>query len=86
MLCMVMPLSVALLPTGHGDWLSSNNGKIPTVCGFRNLAPSDFKTGLFTTPTMIVPLIIFTTSYATRAVRLFPNTAYYAHRWLRTKP
>ena len=89
MLFMLLPLSVALLPTGNGDWFTASYdyyGARPAICGFRNLAPSEFKADIYSTPTMVLSLLVLASSYITRVVKLLPDTAAFARRWLRTKP
>ena len=91
MLCVLLPLSVALLPTGAEYWsdsyYSSDPGPgVPALCAFRELAPSKYAAGDLATPTMAVSLSILFTSYTSRVAKLFPETDAFAQRWLRTKP
>ena len=90
MLCVLLPLCVALLPTGDGNWLVTYYGDprpgVPALCAFRRLAPSKYAANAVTTSTMAVSLFVLFTSYTSRIVKLFPETDAFAQRWLRTKP
>jgi hypothetical protein len=88
MLCVLVMLTVALLPTGHRKWISTvddtSTAGAPAMCYMTDLSGLD--TASPQTDAMIFSIIVLWTSYITRVIKLYATSSATARRHLRTKP
>jgi hypothetical protein len=87
MFCVIVMLTVALVPTGYGSW-HLYPGR-PVICIFTNL-PGDWVDGLggssTQTGSMTISITVLFFSYLIRVIKLYSISSKLARKYLRSKP
>lgn len=85
MFCIIIMLTIALLPTGHKSWLLGySDAGVPAMCYLQDLSGLNISSGH--TDYMIVSVLVLLVSYFNKVLRLYSTSSELTRKYLRSKP